>query len=220
VICPAYLETGLEATFSAIQRERMVDIPILNPRLQVQAVGFSEWEDCCLGVLITPWFMNLMLLPQEGDEWAELPSGTKVNHSFPSGTYEFIVGEEEGIGHYQMCSLFSPMFEFEDQAAAVATAEAVLEGILDEANRDEVSTRESEIQKIWRGEGDAMQAQDTVTRDGEADSADAAETSNSTETASEPAVSLEDRIEQPMSRRDLLRGAFLRKTSSAGERRG
>ena len=51
-----------------IQRERMADIPLLNPALEVQAVGFSVWEAYCLGVLITPWFMNLMLLPLAGDK--------------------------------------------------------------------------------------------------------------------------------------------------------
>ena len=45
---------------------------------------------------MTPWFMNLVLLPLRGDEWAELPSGTTINQVFPSGSYEFILGEEEG----------------------------------------------------------------------------------------------------------------------------
>ena len=70
--------------------------------------------------------MNLMLLPLADDEWAALPSGTKINRPFPSGTYEFILGEEEGVGRYLMCSLFSPVFEFQNQEAAVATAEAVI----------------------------------------------------------------------------------------------
>lgn len=201
MICATYLETGLESTFTAIQHQRMADIPILNPRLRVQAVGFKDWEGRCLGVLITPWFMNLMLLPQEGDEWHDLPSGTKVTHTFPSGRYEFIVGDEEGIGHYQMCSLFSPMFEFEDQAAAVATAEAVLDAIFDEGNRDETSTRQQEIEKIWHGEGEPGVPQAEAGRDG---------ATAATEPKPEATPALEERIEAPISRRDLLRGAFLR----------
>ncbi len=194
--CSDYLKTGLEAAFTAIQYQRMADVPILNPCLQVRAVGFNEWGGHCLGVLITPWFMNLMLLPHEGDDWTGLCSGTKINHTFPSGSYEFIVGEEEGIGQYQMCSLFSPMFEFEDQAAAVATAEAVLECIFDETSRDETSTRQNEIQKIWNGESDTelLQTEPVV------------------ESGADPGqrVTSQERIEKPMSRRDLLRGAFLR----------
>ena len=134
VICPEDLAAGLEAEFSRIQRERMADVPMLNPALRVEAVGFMAWEGYCLGILITPWFMNLMLLSPEGDAWSRLPSGTCISHRFPSGTYEFILGEEERIGHYLMCSLFSPVFEFQDQAAAVATAGAVMENLMDPAN--------------------------------------------------------------------------------------
>jgi len=190
MICPEHLTAGLEAAFTRIQRERMTDVPILNPALRVQAVGFSVREEYCLGVLITPWFMNLMLLPLDGDAWAGLPPGSKIDQAFPSGSYEFILGEEEGIGRYLMCSLFSPVFEFENQAAAVATAEAVLTGLMDEASRDEAGTREGEILRIWNG------AAGTAT----ADAAGGGEA---------PRAALEERIRKPISRRDLLRGAFL-----------
>jgi [NiFe] hydrogenase assembly HybE family chaperone len=188
MICTDYLTTGLESAFTRIQRERMADVPLLNPALRVQAVGFGVREEYCLGVLITPWFMNLMLLPLAGDAWAELPSGTKINQSFPSGTYEFILGEEEGVGRYLMCSLFSPVFEFENQEAAVATAEAVLAGLMDEASRDDVSTREREIREIRNG----ADATGVAAGGGEP-----------------PRAALEERIQKPVSRRDLLRGAFL-----------
>ena len=179
MICPQYITTGLETAFARIQRERMADMPLLNPALEVKAVGFIEWEDHCLGVLITPWFMNLMLIPREGDEWAEMPSGTKIHHQFPSGHYEFILGEEEGIGRYQMCSLFSPVFEFQSQEAAVATAEAVMQGLMDENNRLDKATAGGQARDIDAGRGD------------------------------ETPPSLTQRIDKPMSRRELLRGAFL-----------
>ena len=98
MICPDYLTEGLEQSYRRIQRERMRDLPFLNPALRVKAVGFRHWQGRCLGVLITPWFMNLMLLPCEGDEWQELQIGDKQRHLLPSGSYEFIVGEEAGIG--------------------------------------------------------------------------------------------------------------------------
>ncbi len=185
-----HLSAQLETAFMSIQRERMADIPILNQALKVQAVGFRTWQDGCLGVLITPWFMNLVLLPAQNEEWAGGPPGTKIKHVFPSGTYEFIISKEEGIGHYQMCSLFSPVFEFQNQEAAVATAQAVMEGLMDEANRDDTSTRASDIHKIWHGE-------DTLTE---------AESDMNAEITQRPDI--ED-IDRPMSRRDLLRGSFL-----------
>ena len=42
----------------------MAGVPMLNPALRVQAVGFRHWQSHWLGVLVTPWFMNLMLLPR------------------------------------------------------------------------------------------------------------------------------------------------------------
>jgi [NiFe] hydrogenase assembly HybE family chaperone len=188
--CPDTVSVGLEAAFTRIQHERMRDVPLLNPALEVQAVGFRGWENYCLGILITPWFMNLMLLPPDGEAWAALPSGTKINQSFPSGTYEFILGEEQGIGRYLMCSLFSPVFEFQNQEAAVATAEAVLEGLMDTANRDVVSARERELRRIRSGDKEATAA--VADADGEI--------------VNRP--SLEERISKPISRRDLLRGVF------------
>jgi [NiFe] hydrogenase assembly HybE family chaperone len=174
MICPDTLSARLETAFTRIQHERMADLPLLNPALKVQAVGFSVREDYCLGVLITPWFMNLMLFPLAGDEWAELPSGTRINRSFPSGTYEFILGEVERVGRYLMCSLFSPVFEFQNQDEAVATAEAVMQSLMDDASRDDESTA------IVADAGGGA--------------------------ANRP--SLEERIQKPISRRDLLRGAF------------
>jgi [NiFe] hydrogenase assembly HybE family chaperone len=189
MICPEDLSAGMETAFTRIQRERMTGMPLLNPALEVQSVGFRLWENYCLGVLITPWFMNLMLLPLDGNEWEELPSGTKINQSFPSGTCEFILGEEEGIGRYLMCSLFSPVFEFQNQEAAVVMAEAVLQSLMDETSRDEVSTHMRGIRTIWNRE-DASTA-----------------VVAGSEEANRP--SLEERIRKPVSRRDVLRGAFL-----------
>ena len=188
MICPEYLTEGLEVHFRRIERERMQGLPLLNAALQVKAVGFREWQGRCLGVLITPWFMNLMLLPAEGDDWEDLQIGDKQLHQLPSGPYEFILGEEQGIGRYQMCSLFSPVFEFADQATAVATAEAVMRGLMDEENRDTLSTREAEISRRWYGEP-AAESEAAVADD---------------------AMGLSERLAQPISRRDLLRGRPVR----------
>ena len=128
---------GLEETFEMIRRERMADVPILNDALRVEAVEFRDWRGDCLGVLVTPWFMNLMLLRTGDQDEPQLPVGSKVVHTLPSGDYEFIVGEEPGIGRFEMCSLFSPMFEFADQATAVATARAVMAEIIREAEPKE-----------------------------------------------------------------------------------
>jgi len=102
----------------------MAGVPILNPHLRVEAVGFRACEVGVVGVLVTPWFMNLMLFPV--DQETRPPIGSTVEHHFPSGRYGFTAAEEPGIGHYQICSLFSPMYEFPDHATATLTAEAAL----------------------------------------------------------------------------------------------
>lgn len=116
----------LERAFRRVRDERMRDVPILNPRVDVEAVGFRDWEGRWLGVLITPWFMNVLLLPRAGGAWVSIPPGGELTWRLPAGDYLFIGGLEPSVGEYQLCSLFSPVLQFEDHAAARATAEACL----------------------------------------------------------------------------------------------
>lgn len=129
----------LQQCYARVSRERMAGVPILNPRLSVEVVGARTWEGKWLGVLVTPWSINLMLLPlgeAEQPAWAELGLGTAVRHRFPAGQFEFLVGEEAEIGRTQMCSLFSPVLEFEGSEAARVAAEAALAALLDTATDD------------------------------------------------------------------------------------
>lgn len=126
----------LQKVFESIHRERMADMPMVNPALQVATIGFDKNEYGCVGILLTPWCMNLLLLP-EGDEWAAAQPGSKQMHGLPSGDYEFVVADEVGLGRYLSCSLFSPMFEFADQETALATAEASLLAVMSEKPSDE-----------------------------------------------------------------------------------
>ena len=119
----------LEQSFQQIAETRMQGLPVINPNLHVKAFGFKRWQQYRLGVLLSPWFMNIVLLPLEASSQA-LQVGTKQVIALPSGEYEFILGFEAPIGFYLSCSLFSPVFEFENQAAAETTAEIALLTIL------------------------------------------------------------------------------------------
>ncbi len=124
----------LQEIFARIHAERMEGIPILNPKLTVEVVGTRSWHDHTLTALITPWSINLMLLPAGEEDcaaWKSLQLGSNVVHRFPAGRFDFLVGEEDGIGRYQMCSLFSPVLEFEDQEAARVAAAAALQALFD-----------------------------------------------------------------------------------------
>lgn len=127
---PSEIAAELETAFARIHRERMADVPILNEALGIEAVGFAAHGDDALGVLITPWFMNLLLVPAEPAARSGQRPGEKTVVSLPGGDFEFIAANEEGVGNYRMCSLFSPVFEFADHDTAVATAAAVMERLL------------------------------------------------------------------------------------------
>jgi [NiFe] hydrogenase assembly HybE family chaperone len=126
----------LEGAFRAIHEARMRGLPLVNEALAVEAVGFAPWDAYWLGVLVTPWCMNLVLLPREPSAWQSVPAGTKLAYRFPAGVYEFVSGREDAIGEHQACSLFSPMFEFADHASARLTAEAALAALFDAAHAD------------------------------------------------------------------------------------
>ena len=113
---------ALVADFTEVWHGKMRDVPMVNKLLQVQAVGFQVHDGRPLGVLITPWFMNLIQLPAEGEDWSNLKPGEKEIIAFPSGDYEFLHNAREQTGGYKACSLFSPMGEFRTQNQAVDVA--------------------------------------------------------------------------------------------------
>jgi [NiFe] hydrogenase assembly HybE family chaperone len=165
----------LERIFRDIHATRMQGLPILNTALEVEAVGFRPWEGHWLGVLITPWFMNVMLLPGPQARWPDTAPGGKRDWELPSGVYSFIVGHEATLGGYHMCSLFSPVFEMPDPATARLTALAALEAML----RPEDYARNVE----------------TALPPG-------------------PVATVVDKLDQPMSKRDFLRGGVFRRDGS------
>ena len=54
----------LVAAFAAAAK-RMEGLDFVNLSLAVEAVDFAPWEGHWLGVLVTPWFMTLMLAPRD-----------------------------------------------------------------------------------------------------------------------------------------------------------
>lgn len=150
---------ALEADFREIWNAKMRDVPMVNKALRVQAVGFRMQEGRPLGVLVAPWFMNLILLPGETDDWSTLEPGTKEVIAFPSGEYEFLHNTREMTGGYKACSLFSPMNDFATHAQAVEVAEAVMLALFDEAHRDETD-RAAEIRETREAELAALETAD------------------------------------------------------------
>ncbi|HOP18154.1 MAG: [NiFe]-hydrogenase assembly chaperone HybE [Chromatiaceae bacterium] len=191
----------IAATFTRIHHEQMAGLPLLNNALTVETLGFQVHGGRVLGVLVTPWLMNLVLLPGQGDDWDGLELGHKQPHEFPSGQYKFMVNEIDGIGRCQTHSLFSPMREFVSQAHAMAAAEAFLRDLMTPAVADGNEAVDEELLgRIMRGE-------DTPEIDMQA-----LDEGRLVETRAKPTRRLADievRVEDTMvSRRDLLRGVL------------
>jgi [NiFe] hydrogenase assembly HybE family chaperone len=131
----------VESTFERVRRERMAGLPFVNEALRVELVGLRRWRGLWLGVLVTPWFMNLLLLPgdgaAEGEEvparWPAVRTGDYAQFAFPAGVMSFLAGREGEVGEYLSCSLFSPVFEFAGHDVARQTAEACLTALFDPA---------------------------------------------------------------------------------------
>jgi [NiFe] hydrogenase assembly HybE family chaperone len=119
---------ALAARYREIEAAAMRDAPICNAALRVEAIGFREHDGYALGIIVTPWFINLVAAPTTPG--AALPLGL-LPISLPAGSINFTVTELEGFGRLASCSLFSPLFEFPDQETARAVAQEALDAAFD-----------------------------------------------------------------------------------------
>ncbi|MBL8487688.1 MAG: [NiFe]-hydrogenase assembly chaperone HybE [Rhodocyclaceae bacterium] len=110
----------------------MGELPISNPALAVEALGFRPWNGLWVGTLLTPWTLNLMLLPAGNGEFRRLGPDESQVWSFPSGDYGFWGGPASALGPYQTCPLISPVHEFADQPSLREAATAALEALMAE----------------------------------------------------------------------------------------
>lgn len=128
------MQTRLDSLLAAYRDAdlAMAGLPIYNPRLRIAALGFRPDRGLYVGALITPWFLNIVLLPEKKTTDARA-SGDIRAHVFPSGAYNFSVVKLERVGAFEFCSLFSPMLEFDSQEAAQLAAETALAALYEPA---------------------------------------------------------------------------------------
>ena len=122
---------ALAALYREIEATAMRDAPICNAALQVTAIGFRDFEGYAVGIVLTPWFLNLVAAEMRPRAAPALPLGA-FRLRFPAGSIDFTVAELAGFGKLASCSLFSPLFDFPDQETACAVAQAALEAVFDE----------------------------------------------------------------------------------------
>jgi [NiFe] hydrogenase assembly HybE family chaperone len=105
----------------------MRDLPIYNDKIAIEAVGFRLFGDAeLLGVVLTPWFMNLITLPIEPAPMKMAEIGRTVRVMLPAGERAFVVGGDEMIGLYKAHSLHSPVLNFTLPGQARAEAQRML----------------------------------------------------------------------------------------------
>ncbi len=122
--------TRVRQAFERIGAERMAGLPLLNEALEVEVVGFLAWRGMHLGVLITPWCVNLMALPHPEGTWRPPEEGVWRTERFPGMELQLLGGREEEIGYYAFRSLLSPVTGYDDQRAVRAVAREVLKQLL------------------------------------------------------------------------------------------
>lgn len=119
--------------YRAIHERAMRGLPVCNPLLEVAASGFRWHAGHAVGVVTTPWFMNIVALPHGPDgPVANGRPGDVVSLPVPGGLAEWTVTELDGLGRFGVCALFSPMDEFDAETAAAA-AEAAMTALFDPA---------------------------------------------------------------------------------------
>jgi [NiFe] hydrogenase assembly HybE family chaperone len=102
----------------------MRGLPFYNDTVPLETHGFARHDhDAMIGVLITPWFMNVMIVPLVADmaiNWNRM--GEKRLVDLPAGPRHFIYGGDETLGVWWMHSLASPMDKFKLPGQAMASA--------------------------------------------------------------------------------------------------
>ncbi|MFH0300151.1 [NiFe]-hydrogenase assembly chaperone HybE [Bradyrhizobium sp. 31Argb] len=127
----------LAGSYREIGERAMRDLPIYNDALSVEAVGFRRLNSSIVGIMVTPWFMNVVMPASAARD----TSGATLRIRFPAGDVEFTLSEVGQMSRIASCSLFSPMSEFADMAAARATAEAALAELMLPADSEEAVRR-------------------------------------------------------------------------------
>lgn len=120
---------ALRAHYERIHADRMRGLPIVNPALRVDTIGFREHAGDMVGVLLTPWFMNLVVLP--ADDAAYTQQGQLIDYTLPSGVLELTTHRDDGIGGYLSAVLYRDVMAIPDMNCAQVLAKEVLQRLFD-----------------------------------------------------------------------------------------
>lgn len=120
----------LEDHYRQVWQTRMHDLPFVNAALAVEAIGFVRHDGDWLGVVVTPWFINLFLLSGGGQLWGDIPAGERRYLNLPCGTLQFIADDDPDLGPYQYCPLIAPVDHVPDMATARKAAVDAMQAVV------------------------------------------------------------------------------------------
>lgn len=120
----------LEEHFRRVRQGTMAGMPFLNEALAVAALPFARVQGDWVGIVLTPWFLHVYLLPGGGELWQDLAQGLRRQVQLPAGTMDFIGDEDEALGPLQYCVLMAPVPQFASQDEALAAAREALGALL------------------------------------------------------------------------------------------
>lgn len=113
--------TELQGYFRSVLETRMNGLPFLNPAVQVEVVDCRRVSGDWLAGVVTPWSLQLVLLPGGGTLWRDTPVGGRQVVALPAGEMVFIGDEgEAALPAFQYCPLITPIQHLDGHAAAVA----------------------------------------------------------------------------------------------------
>lgn len=123
------------AMYRRIWEATMRDLDFVNHALDVDIAGFRRYRGDWVGAVITPWFVNLYVLPGGGELWRDLGAGERAKLPFPVGELEFIADYDPTaeIPAALYCPLLAPVTALKSQAEAVQMALDALETLFSPA---------------------------------------------------------------------------------------
>jgi [NiFe] hydrogenase assembly HybE family chaperone len=117
------------AMYRRIWETTMRDLDFVNRALEVDIAGFRRHRGDWVGAVISPWFVNLYVLPGGGELWHDLGAGERVKLPFPVGELEFIADYDPAaeIPAALYCPLLAPVTALKSQDEALRMAMDALE---------------------------------------------------------------------------------------------
>lgn len=121
---------ALVALYRRVGETDMAGVPICNPALAVEAVGFRPFGPGWLGAVVAPWFLNAVLIPADSRHWASLLDGDRIVLALPAGDHAFTAARLDGLGTLTVIPLVSAMNVFGSHAEAVAAARFAVDRLM------------------------------------------------------------------------------------------